>query len=108
MPRGFYFPSPEYRAWRPLVLDPDSPVYRGRGWLVLFGRVKPLTTAGALAADVQAIARALGERFTYSAAWGSCRSRCRPRSARTSAPRTWTAASPATAPPTAAPPRPAP
>src|ERR1043166_4350740 len=69
MPRGFYFPSPEYRAWRPLLLDPNSPVYRGRGWLVLFGRVKPGTTTGALAADVQAIARALGERFTYSAAW---------------------------------------
>ncbi|HEV8355668.1 MAG TPA: ABC transporter permease [Gemmatimonadales bacterium] len=69
MPRGFYFPSPEYRAWRPLVLDPNSPVYRGRGWLVLFGRVKPGTTVGALSADVQAIARALGERFTYSAAW---------------------------------------
>src|SRR5438552_5790903 len=33
MPRGFYFPSPEYRAWRPLLLDPNSPVYRGPGWL---------------------------------------------------------------------------
>ena len=69
MPRGFYFPSPEYRAWRPLLLDPNSPVYRGRGWLVLLGRVKPGTTAGALAGDVQSIARALGERFRYAAAW---------------------------------------
>ncbi|PYP40054.1 MAG: hypothetical protein DMD43_09370, partial [Gemmatimonadetes bacterium] len=69
MPRGFYFPSPEYRAWRPLLLDPNSPVYRGRGWLVLFGRLKPGTTNAALAADVQAIARALGEQFNYPAAW---------------------------------------
>ena len=69
MPRGFYFPSPEYRAWRPLLLDPNSPVYRGRGWLVLLGRVKPGTVSGALNDDIQAIARALGERFTYPAAW---------------------------------------
>jgi predicted permease len=73
MPRGFYFPSPEYRAWRPLLLDPNSPVYRGRGWLVLLGRVKPGTVAGALNDDIQAIARALGERFTYPAAWDKTR-----------------------------------
>lgn len=69
MPRDFYFPSPEYRAWRPLMMDPGSPVYRGRGWLVLLGRLKPGTTAGALDADIQAIAHALGERYHYPAAW---------------------------------------
>jgi predicted permease len=73
MPRGFYFPSPEYRAWRPLLLDPDSPVYRGRGWLVLLGRVKPGTAPAGLTDDIQAIARALGERFTYPAAWDKTR-----------------------------------
>ena len=79
MPRGFFFPSPEYRAWRPLLLDRNSPVYQGRGWLVLLGRVKPGTTGGALAADVQGIARALGERFTYPAAWDKTRNaRVRP------------------------------
>ncbi len=69
MPRDFYFPSPEYRAWRPLDLDPNSPVYRGRGWLVLVGRVKPGMNAGAVNGDLHAIAAALGERFTYPKAW---------------------------------------
>ena len=69
MPKGFYFPTPEYRAWRPLDLDPSSPVYRGRGWLVLIGRVKAATNQGAVSGDLQAIARALGEQFNYPKAW---------------------------------------
>ena len=69
MPRGFFFPSPEYRAWRPLTLDPASPVYQGRGWLVLLGRTRPNATAGAVNGDIQAIAKGLGERFTYTREW---------------------------------------
>ncbi|HTL06083.1 MAG TPA: ABC transporter permease, partial [Gemmatimonadales bacterium] len=69
MPRGFYFPSPEYRVWRPLLLDPSSSVYNGRGWLVLLGRVKPGLGDGAVAGDVQQIARDLGEQYQYPAAW---------------------------------------
>jgi len=69
MPRGFYFPTPEYRAWAPLELDPQSPVYRGRGWLVLVGRVRPELTPAQVSSDVQSFAGALKERFQYMEAW---------------------------------------
>lgn len=69
MPRGFYFPSPMFRIWRPLLLDPASDQYQGNGWLVLVGRERPGLSAGERDADVQAIARALGERFEYPEAW---------------------------------------
>jgi predicted permease len=69
MPRGFYFPTPELRIWRPLMLDPSTPSYQGNGWLVLIGRERPALSAGDRDADVQAIARALGDRFTYPEAW---------------------------------------
>ena len=69
MPRGFYFPSPMFRIWRPLTRDPANPSYRGNGWLVLVGREKEGLSRGELDADVQALARALGERFKYPAAW---------------------------------------
>jgi len=69
MPRGFYFPSPMFRIWRPLDLDPASEMYQGNGWLVLVGRERPGLTPGERDADVQAIAAALGERFEYPEAW---------------------------------------
>ncbi len=69
MPRGFYFPSPEYRLWKPLELDPASGDYQGNGWLVLVGRVKPGLDDRAVNSEVQRLARALGEQFTYPAAW---------------------------------------
>jgi len=69
MPRDFFFPAPDYRAWRPLDLDPNSSVYQGRGWLVIVGRVKPAATAGAINAEIQMTAQALGERFHYPKAW---------------------------------------
>lgn len=69
MPPGFFFPTPEYRAWRPLMLDPATQDYRGNGYLALVGRVRPAVTTGALEADVQSLATALGERFTYPEAW---------------------------------------
>ncbi|MGE0360947.1 MAG: ADOP family duplicated permease [Vicinamibacterales bacterium] len=69
MPRGFYFPSPMFRIWRPLLLDPASDMYQGNGWLVLVGRERPGLSAGERDADIQAIARALGERFDYPEAW---------------------------------------
>jgi putative ABC transport system permease protein len=73
MPRGFYFPSPELRIWRPLMLDPATDRYQGNGWLVLIGRERPGLTAGERDADLRAIARALGERFTYPEAWDKTR-----------------------------------
>ena len=73
MPRGFYFPTPEYRVWRPLLLDPASPVYRGRGWLVLLGRLKPGTTLAQGNADVGSFAPALKQRFNYPDQWDKSR-----------------------------------
>ena len=73
MPRGFYFPTPVARIWRPLMLDPASRSYHGNGWLVLIGRERPGLTRGERDADVQAIAAALGERFEYPQAWDKSR-----------------------------------
>ena len=75
MPRGFYFPSPAFRIWRPLMLDPSTSSYEGNGWLVLVGRERPGLSRGELDADIQAIARSLGERFTYPEAWDKTRER---------------------------------
>ncbi len=68
MPRGFYFPTPEIKAWRPLQLDPASSMY-SVGYLVLVGRTPPGTAPALVDADVQRIAHDLGQRFTYPAAW---------------------------------------
>lgn len=73
MPRGFYFPSPMFRIWRPLMLDPSADAYAGNGWLVLVGRERAGLSRGELTADVQAIAQALGTRFTYPDAWDKTR-----------------------------------
>ena len=69
MPRGFFFPTPEHRIWRPLNLDPASGQYQGNGWLVLVGRVAGGTSEALVTEDVAAMARSLGERFQYPAAW---------------------------------------
>ncbi len=68
MPASFWFPTPDYRLWRPLDLDPSSGMYQGNGWLVLLGRVRPGVTEAQLTDDVSAMAAALGERFEYPAA----------------------------------------
>jgi putative ABC transport system permease protein len=69
MPRGFFFPTPDVRLWRPLRLDPASGDYQGNGYLVLVGRVRPEVSAAALDGGIERLAHALGERFTYPAAW---------------------------------------
>ncbi len=69
MPEGFYFPTPQHRAWRPLVLDPATRNYQGNGYLRLIGRVKASVSPAQLEQDVGALATALGERFTYPEAW---------------------------------------
>jgi hypothetical protein len=69
MPRGFFFPSPEYRLWKPLDLDPASGMYQGTGWLVLVARTKPGLDDAAVQSEVNRLALALGEQFTYPAAW---------------------------------------
>ncbi len=69
MPAGFFFPNPEYRAWRPLQLDPTSDFYHNVGYLVLVGRARAGATAAAVQDDIHDVATALGQRFTYPAAW---------------------------------------
>ena len=69
MPRGFWFPTPEFRAWLPLDLDPAGSTYQNNGWLVLIGRQKSTATPAAVTGDLQTFTRALGERFTYPEAW---------------------------------------
>jgi len=68
MPKGFYFPTPDIRAWRPLALDPRSPSYFS-GYLTLLGRTGPGVSLELVQSDIRRIARALGSRFTYPAAW---------------------------------------
>ena len=68
MPRGFYFPTPDIKAWRPLQLDPANSMYQV-GYLVLVGRTPAGTDQARVDSDVQRIARDLGMRFTYPAAW---------------------------------------
>ena len=69
MPPGFYFPTPEFRAWRPLTLDPNDPAYAGNGWLALIGAGKRGVNAATIDLELQRITRLLGERFTYSTVW---------------------------------------
>ena len=74
MPRGFYFPSPMFRIWRPLLLDPATDHYQGNGWLVLVGRERRGPHAAANATPTCRRSRAaLGERFTYPEAWDKTR-----------------------------------
>jgi predicted permease len=69
MPKGFYFPTPQMRAWRPLQLDPSTPAYRDNGWLVLVGRTKAGIDPQLVQQDVRRIAKSLKPRFTYPDAW---------------------------------------
>ena len=69
MPRGFYFPTPEFRMWRPLDLNPAYGAYRGNGWLALIGRSRPDAHAAQLDEELARFTTALGERFTYPDAW---------------------------------------
>lgn len=67
MPSGFYFPSPDFRAWRPVQLDPATPFYHNVGYLTLVGRVRAGGAPELVQSDLQRLARALGERYTYTA-----------------------------------------
>jgi predicted permease len=73
MPKGFYFPNPEYRAWRPLQLDPASDFYHNVGYLVVAGRTRAGVTDAAVRDDIHGLAAALAQRFTYTAAWDKTR-----------------------------------
>ena len=64
MPRGFFFPTPEMRAWRPLQLDPAKTMYKV-GYLTLVASAKPGASSALVNGEVQRIAKLLGARFTY-------------------------------------------
>ena len=66
MPKDFYFPSPNFRAWRPVQLDPSTSFYHNVGYLTLVGRVRPGVAAALVQSDLQRLGRSLGERFTYT------------------------------------------
>ncbi len=69
MPKGFFFPTPDFRVWRPIQLDPSTPYYSDVGYLTLLGRARPGTSGEIIAGDIRRMARDLGTRFTYPAAW---------------------------------------
>jgi predicted permease len=69
MPKTFYFPSPEMRAWRPLQLDPATSFYHDVGYLTLIGRVRPGVAPDLVQSDLKRLGRSLGERFTYTVGW---------------------------------------
>ena len=73
MPKAFYFPSPNYRAWRPLQLDPATGFYHNVGYLTLVGRVRAGVAPALVQSDVQRLARSLGERFTYTVGFDKTR-----------------------------------
>lgn len=72
MPRGFFFPSPDLRAWRPLQLGPGSREYQN-GYLTIVARVRRAASDGAVSAEMRRLSAALGQRFKYPAAWDHSR-----------------------------------
>src|SRR5437667_5483321 len=69
MPRDFFFPNPEFRAWRPLQLDPSTAFYRNVGYLTLVARARSGVSPALVDKDIHGIAAALGQRFVYPEAW---------------------------------------
>lgn len=68
MPRGFFFPTPDLRAWRPLQLDATQEQYKS-GYLTVVARTRAGATDAQVNGEMQRLAAALGARFTYPAAW---------------------------------------
>ena len=67
MPPRFYFPSPDFRAWRPIQLDPATSFYQNVGYLTLIGRVRAGASDDLVQSDLRRLARSLGTQFTYTA-----------------------------------------
>lgn len=65
MPPGFFFPTPEIRAWRPLRLDAANTMYKV-GYLSLVASAKPGASPALVNGEVRRIAKLLGTQFTYS------------------------------------------
>ena len=67
MPPRFYFPTPDFRAWRPIQLDPSTSFYQTVGYLTLIGRVRAGVGDDLVQSDLRRLARSLGAQFTYTA-----------------------------------------
>ncbi|MCB1635418.1 MAG: ABC transporter permease [Xanthomonadales bacterium] len=65
----FYYPTPEYGAWRALQLDPASPDYADNGYLMVLGRLGEGTTASVANDQIQTLAQAMAEHYRYPSAW---------------------------------------
>lgn len=72
MPKGFFFPTPDLRAWRPLRINATSASYRN-GFLTLVAKARPGASDLATRGEIRRIAAALGERFHYPEAWDKTR-----------------------------------
>ncbi|RPJ76891.1 MAG: FtsX-like permease family protein, partial [Acidobacteria bacterium] len=70
MPPGFWFPSPTIRVWTAASLNPEDRV----GNWTLVGRVAPGASVERMEGPLQALAAALGRRFTYGPQWDKTRS----------------------------------
>ena len=68
MPRAFFFPSPDLRAWRPL-----SSIRQNLNIKIVISAIVARARTGATPAQVDAemqrLARALGRQFSYPSAW---------------------------------------
>ncbi len=65
MPRGFWFPSPDVRAWVPHPINPEG----RNGSYSLVGLVQPGKDPDQMAPDVAQLVTMLKERFTYAVQW---------------------------------------
>src|SRR5207302_300844 len=68
MPRGFFFPTPELSAWRPLQIYRAVPTWEV-GMLALLGRSRQGTASLGVNAEMRGIASALGKPFKYPTAF---------------------------------------
>ena len=65
MPRGFWFPDPSVRIWKPQPLSPEALSWNS----TLIGRVAPGHDVRAMEAPVARLTAMLDERFDYPAQW---------------------------------------
>src|SRR5215510_8757179 len=68
MPRDFFFPVPDLRAWRPLQVNATQPQYKN-AYLTVVAHTRSGISDAQVNAEIRRLSRALHDRFTYPAAW---------------------------------------
>jgi putative ABC transport system permease protein len=63
MPRGFEFPGPEVRLWKPFGLSPGDGESRTAHWVLAIGRLAPGTPLEDARREMDSVARRLEERY---------------------------------------------